>query len=231
MMIAPMAKIVVSNRYNHRSIPSPASPACALCPTSWPPGGSTFQYSGATTSNSTTAYSTQAWRQPSCSISSATVGQDSVEAKPAISVTPVIARPAPPAYSPPRVANSASYKPMAMPTPITAQASRNTPRLWLAAINSSPSATTAPLAASCGRPPYRAISRLDNGASNAETNRLSDSAPYTHWLGQPVSRLIGAAITAIRKNEPPQTRICSTPSQMMERLEGTRTVEFTTGPC
>ncbi|MNN73152.1 hypothetical protein D3C81_1892430 [compost metagenome] len=83
----------------------------------------------------------------------ATVGQDRVEAKPAIRVIPVMALPAPSPYNPPRVANSASYSPIAMPTPITAQASRNSPRPWLAAMSSKPTATTAPLAAICGRPP------------------------------------------------------------------------------
>jgi len=45
-------------------------------------------------------------------MASATVGQDRVEAKPAIKVMPVMALPAPSPYSPPRVANRASYSPL-----------------------------------------------------------------------------------------------------------------------
>ncbi|MNT68011.1 hypothetical protein D3C72_2062060 [compost metagenome] len=107
----------------------------------------------------------------------ASSGQVSVVAKPEINVMPVIARPARSAYSAPRVANKASYSPIAMPVPMITQANMNTCRLWQFATISRPIPTTAPLPASCTRPPWRATSRLESGASNAETINPSDSAP------------------------------------------------------
>ncbi|MCY1443666.1 hypothetical protein D9M71_600920 [compost metagenome] len=86
-------------------------------------------------------------------MANATSGQVMVVAKPEIKVIPVIALPARSAYRAPRVANRASYRPMAMPAPMMIQASRNTSRLWALATISRPAPTTMPLAANCSRPP------------------------------------------------------------------------------
>ncbi|MCY1389248.1 hypothetical protein D9M71_40410 [compost metagenome] len=161
-------------------------------------------------------------------MTSATAGHDSVVANPEISVIPVIALPARSPYREPKAANSASYSPSAIPTPITAQDKRNIGNEVEMAIRNNPIATPSPLLARMGRPPYRAISRLVNGASIAETRMLRDSAPYTHWLAQPVSFMIGSAMTAIRKNEPPQTRTCSIPKIKMPNTPGSRVCWFKT---
>ena len=90
---------------------------------------------------------------PVMPISAAPRVQNTVLAKPATRVMPVMLGPASLPSRPPTVAKAASYRPIDMPTPMMVQPRYQTARPWLSASTAWPAAMTTMLASRAPRPP------------------------------------------------------------------------------
>ena len=116
-------------------------------------------------------------RQPSSGTSAALIGQPTVLAKPATSVTRVIGRRAARPYSTPSVAKAASYSPIAMPMPSTTQPTAQPHSPGRTPSSSRPSASSPAEASSTGRPPRCSIIRPTRGAARPEISSATEKAP------------------------------------------------------
>ncbi len=182
---------------------STAAPRCcsgdkAACCSGWPvaPFGAgaarsaagNIALSGKPMTKCRPAHTRQAPRHPMVASSQAVNGHPTVLAKPANNVMPVMVRRACRPCSRTAVANAASYRPLPIARPITAQAAKTCSGCcaWLSAVR--PAANTTLLAISAGRPPRRSISLPANGPMAADMSRATEKAPNTAELEVPTSR-------------------------------------------
>jgi hypothetical protein len=121
-----------------------------------------------------------------------------VLAKPAISVMPVMVPRASCPYSRTSDANAASYRPLPMATPISAQAANRLTGPVARAKAARPSAKIALVAISTGRPPHRSMRRPLCGPTSAETTSATENAANTVGTDTPSSPAIGRASMAGR---------------------------------
>src|ERR1700733_3083474 len=103
--------------------------------------------------------------------------QNTVLAKPASKVMPVMVGPASRPSNVPMVAKAASYSPIAMPTPSTPQPRYQTAMLGDTERIAWPAATTTMLAAMQPLPPFRSIQRPTLGAQNPAISNEMVNAP------------------------------------------------------
>ena len=154
--------------------------------------------SGRPSSRCSAAQPRHAPRQPYALSIQAERGQPIVLAKPANSVTPVMALRAPSPYSRTSEAKAASYRPEPMAMPISAQAANRVTGPCASASAASASANTMLVASSTGRPPCRSIAWPASGPNSAETTSASENAAKTVGVLTPRSRAMGAASMAGR---------------------------------
>jgi hypothetical protein len=99
---------------------------------------------------------------------------------------------------PTSVAKAASYRPAAMPTPITSQLANSPTGPVATDSSSSPAARITLDAHSTERPPCRSISRPASGPSAPDASSAAENAAKTIPGDTPRSRAIGSASSAGR---------------------------------
>ena len=145
-----------------------------------------------------TAQVRHASRQPQESSIHAVSGQPMVLAKPAISVMPVMGPRAPRPNNPASVENATSYRPKAMPIPITTHPAAM-PQVPVArASNAKPVANSTEEVSRSGRPPCVSTRRPAMGASAPAISSAAERPAKMAQLGRARSRAIGTARMAGR---------------------------------
>ena len=111
---------------------------------------------------------------------------------------PVMLGPASCPSRPPTVAKAASYRPIAMPTPMIVQPRYQTARLGVKASTAWPTAITTMLASKAPRPPCRSIHLPTRGAHAPATSSAQENAPRMRNPDWPKVAATGPATIAGR---------------------------------